>query len=549
LATIKSFNDEDQQSQPGSSQQSSYIQQQGSSPFSNQKSGSQNFQNLQKFMNANKNIDMQTGIIKNIQGQGQALNKSLGQSQEKFIKDVNPEKERLSQAEQTAQSALSNYQNLGANPNAEGFGSLADEAKKQISDVQKLRRGEFKSDFQVQDLPKQEIATNRYNTLTAGAGTEQGRFNILNKAFSGLPGYTSNLARVDQLLLQSAGADKAKNFAQQLGGFGQQSLQKLNELKSTRDTENAALKALGTQAQTKVAGMLSNEQSNLDKELQDRATQYKTQIADKQKSIQDKFKNGEALTQDDVNTLKMKPDEEFVKFYNANRTQTVTPDRAEITARQGLGTEADITKYLQSLGTEDITNTGVANQQNLLKSYALSRLAEYDPSLQQEGKYGQGYNMQDFMALQKEPAVTDIEKAFELNNPKEIGWSSAGAQNAMASNKYNPSLQSSQQYLAGLGGVFVESNGRSVSQALSELSRSEPNKFNVVRGPEDGDYELMGRGYQPTDAWKAWRKKIELLEGTLHGANTSVFENQARSDALRKMIETGQLKDIGQVND
>lgn len=551
MAVIKNFNDEDQnqQGQQGSNQ-SAYIggSQAGASPFSNQKSGSQNFQNLQKFMQANKNIDMQSGIVKNIGERSKMLGKSLGESQQKFLESTNPEKQRLEQAQQTTAGALANYQNIGAGPISDGTSGLSGEYKKQVEDVQKLRRGDFKSNFDIADLPKQQIATDKFNTLTSGAMSEKGRFDILNKAFGGLPGYSSNLARVDQLLLQGAGSDRVKKLNQDLSAFGKENLGQLGNLKQSREDRNALLRQLGGQAQEQVTGMLSSDRAALEESLVQKANQYKQDITNRQNAIKEKVASGQALNTEDANVLKMSPDEEFTKFYNANRLQTVSGDKREILARQGQGTEADISKYLNLGGTEDITKMSVADQQALLKSVALSRLAENQSLLDNTGKYGEGYNIQDFINMDKEKSLADIEKAFELKGTDYGDFTSAAALQALNSGDYNKdrNVAATQQYASGLDpNLRISSQGRTEQQALASVT----NELNTLRQQLRNTPDWKPNYKELNDKVNQLQSQYDLLNAGVRGANIREVIDTTRSDALRKMIESGQLKDIGQIND
>jgi len=105
LATIRTFEDDEEGQTPGNTvNPTTFEQQQGQSQFGKKSGASNRFQNLQKFIKANDPSQLASNVQQGIGERSGQIEKTLDKSKDQFLKSTNPEEQRLQQAEQTTQS-------------------------------------------------------------------------------------------------------------------------------------------------------------------------------------------------------------------------------------------------------------------------------------------------------------------------------------------------------------------------------------------------------------------------------------------------------------
>jgi hypothetical protein len=252
-----------------------------------QQRGSGRFTNIQKYLKANQSNTMGQQLGQKVEEEAQTPLSQIGTAREDVQNKLAQENQRLSQADQlfdkvnkfTGKQMLTQDQ-YNASPmdlrvkepgkiytqafqpaSYDEYTNWFNQNNAQLADQDfdafgKIRQG-------LTDAPKIENMTDlnmgaqKVADLAQAAGTEQGRFGLLNQFF-GKPTYNTGQQRLDQLLLQGNPA-ASKELSQKTSGINKQTQAQLNALKGMYDSGLTSLADLTAQKQKAAQDLLGQE--------------------------------------------------------------------------------------------------------------------------------------------------------------------------------------------------------------------------------------------------------------------------------------------------
>jgi hypothetical protein len=179
----------------------------------------------------------------------------------------------------------------------------AKQSEKAFSDFQNIITGANEQDLYAVndlDLSKQQNVASQLETLSKGAGTEQGRAALLDRTFSKNRQYTTGQSGLDTAIL---GGDR--NALQDVKNLTNQSTQGLSkELKQKYFqslSDRANLQSSAENLKTDVAKKVGEAMDKTYTEVEQEAENRKNKAIETQDSIKNMLKTGQGLTQDTIN--------------------------------------------------------------------------------------------------------------------------------------------------------------------------------------------------------------------------------------------------------
>lgn len=270
-------------SQPGAGQTMAGTGQGGQG----QQRGSGRFTNIQKYLKANQGSQIGQDLGQKVQDEAKTPLSQMGTARDELQQNLKTEQDRLGSAgdlfgrinkqfgQQTPQQSQGQGGMMYAGGQAPGPNNVegnrgggsqqgllqSQQTPSALTDQDyasfaQLRQGQAAAP-EVGNLGELEAGTSKIGQLAQQAGTEQGRFGLLNQ-FYGRPTYNTGQQRLDQLLLQgNAGQAKAlQSGAQQAG---QQTAAQLAALKGMQTQGASDIASQAAARQQEAQGLIGSE--------------------------------------------------------------------------------------------------------------------------------------------------------------------------------------------------------------------------------------------------------------------------------------------------
>lgn len=324
-------------------------------------------QNLQKYIQANKNVNY-----------GQQLTGAVQQKVGQLGQQVNQAKQTLQQRASGDLARVRGRENILQQAIADPTKFVQD--KTQFEDFSKLRTGDIGT-YNVQNL--QDLFNQQQKVADFGnlAKSEQGRLQLFRNVY-GSPSYSRGQASLDALLLRGGQLrDTIKGTQEAVGQAGQT----IQNLQADEQALNKELVEGRKAAQEAIQAGLLGEQGAIPtftKGLEERTKQLRGEFTGKQQTLADKLSKGLELNADDIKELEFStPDEQrqFFSFYDRSRAGVkVDPLTGQVTG----GPDLDFGQFLERTDPiSGITERNVATADEYAKYQALRRLAGQEATL------------------------------------------------------------------------------------------------------------------------------------------------------------------------
>lgn len=213
----------------------------GRRPSEGGKGSSGQFTNIRKYMEANKPqaTKMAGAAGAQTQKQSQAIGQQVQQQKQQLQQQIQQNQSKLGQAQDFAQQQLQAAQ------------SGQELKQEDVSRFRNLATGkEAFNDVQEMNLAKQQVAARRLQQQAAGAGTEQGRRDLLKQAFGrGGRQYTRGQQGLDDLIV-SGSADARKQLVDQTRGAAEAAQAGIKQAQQQQLRDIAGLEQQGQQFRT-----------------------------------------------------------------------------------------------------------------------------------------------------------------------------------------------------------------------------------------------------------------------------------------------------------
>lgn len=304
--------------------------------------GSGRFQNIRKYIDANKGTDYAGKIGQGIQEQKQQLQQNLASTQQNVQSQANPEIQRL-------QAAQGRIQQATTDPTA--YAQNAQE----VAEFNRLRTGDYLRNVKVDNIGDISMQQQKVAEAADMSGTEGGRYQLLRNTLGG-DGYSRGSNKLDQLLLQGQGG-QLKTLQNTARTAAQEAQTGVQDFQSQLQKYNQQLGTLGSEAQkaaqTGISGLVDTSKAALDKRAMDLQTQRQGQYNAALEALKAGKLSPELAQQMGItantNTYNVDP----TQYLNANvGNQTITRDNvakaddvARFQALAALSGQQDLGQY------------------------------------------------------------------------------------------------------------------------------------------------------------------------------------------------------------
>ncbi len=256
-----------------------------------QQRGSGRFTNIQKYLKANQDSNIGQQLGQKVEAEAKPALANIGAARDQVQQKLASEQQRLGGADQLF-NKVQNYQGKTALSQQEYEANPQDLRPKtpgmfqtqqfqpssyedylasvgpqvgdeDISAFQKIYQGQADAPV-IDNMTDLQVDAQKVDQLAQSAGTEQGRFGLLNQFF-GRPTYSTGQQRLDQLLLQTQ-PQEAKGLAQLASSTNKETQAQLNALKSLQETGITDLATQAAQKQAQAKELLGSEALGVDKQ-------------------------------------------------------------------------------------------------------------------------------------------------------------------------------------------------------------------------------------------------------------------------------------------
>lgn len=330
------------------------------------------FQNLNAYLNANKNFNAQGGglagqVNQNLTSRSNDLQKNFAQAQQDYQTTLNNARQRYDNnfvdntLKNPTGTPVQTGQNTGFVPVA---GNTAPPAPTGLSDAdvakfQGMLNAQYTGPTSLD--PNLDVQASNFSQLAGNTGSEQGRFNLLQNLYN-KPTYSSGQRTLDNLMLQSnpqqiAALQGNKTTVNQLNNnlrqaetqAGIQATDATNEANATRDATRNALTGA-------VTGFDTNMQNSVQDALNSRDAAY-------QKELMGLQNTNTGISSDDANRfglLGTLGDAKSMPIYNLDpgkylQESTITPTGQTVASADDYNKIAALQKLSGGYGNEDIS--------------------------------------------------------------------------------------------------------------------------------------------------------------------------------------------------
>lgn len=201
------------------------------------------YTNIQRILQANKSNQLGSTVAGGVNQAGQAARGAINQAGEQFKAGVDKENERLAGQKATADRVLSNV--IGA-------------TKDDVKAFEDIRSGKSQGPTGIMNADEIQKKTREAETLGSAAGSEGGRYGLLQRFVGGNKQYTGGQQRVDNMLLGQTGADQLRSARQNTLG-----------LRAAADTQEAGAREVGKTLQNQARNLADTTINRLGEQVMD----------------------------------------------------------------------------------------------------------------------------------------------------------------------------------------------------------------------------------------------------------------------------------------
>jgi len=242
--------------------------------------------------------------------------------------------------------------------------------QEQLKQFQQLRQQQTQQPTALNLNQYQQQQQNLQNEAQL-AGSERGRFQLLNKTF-GQPSYSTGQQRLDQLFLQSL-PGQTKQLQSTLGNLASQTGQQLGAVQGQVSAHQAALQNLANQRSGEINSLLGQGQQNIQSNIEQKLKDIQASAPQALQELQGRIKTNQ-LTKQDLASFGLRPDTvtfgqnlgEYLTANTPTAAGVASPEQvARLRALQQLSgtTEGGYLAGQKDIGT--YTNPYNVNQQAL----------------------------------------------------------------------------------------------------------------------------------------------------------------------------------------
>lgn len=355
-------------------------------------------QNLQKYIQANKNVNYGQQLTGAVQEKVGQLGQQVGQAKNTLQQRAAGDLARVRGRENFLQQAVADPTKFVQN-------------QQQFDDFTKLRTGDIGT-YNVQNI--QDIMNQQQKVADFGnlGKTEQGRQQMFRNVYGG-QNYTKGQSALDNLLLRGS---QLRDLQKGTAGAVEAAGQEITGLQGAETELNKELVEGRKAAQEAIQAGLLGEQGAIPgfiKDLEGRTKAARDTLRGQQESLSSKLQRGADLSESDLKELEFATPQEqdqFLSYYDRSR--------AGVKYSGAAGPDLDFSRYFDRTDPiSGITEQKLASADDYSKYGALRRLAGQERALLQDEKMA-GTAMTD---LGKANSRNALLAALQYYSPKTYG--------------------------------------------------------------------------------------------------------------------------------
>lgn len=439
------------------------------------------YTNIQRILQANKSNQLGSTVAQGVQQAGQAARGSINQAGQAFATEVDKERARQDQEKQRAQRVI---------------GDVTKATDDDVASFEAIRSGQSKGPTGVSNAEELRSKAGEAESLGQAAGSEAGRFGLLQRYVGGGKQYTGGQQRMDALLLGQTGGQQLRQARKSTLGLGDQ-----------QATQEMASKEVGKTLQNKAQNLKEETVSGLGRAV----TDYDAAM---QAQLDNKIAGRQSLINSITGTGLQGPvelDEKTLKDLSDATGGYLTEGKSLM--------NVDLSPFIKA-NLLNASKQGAQNTDDLKRAQMIAKLSGEDL-----GKVEKGL-LQSYVANPELAGTFDSSKAFDASN---VGQLDTAIQNSKR--QYDDKEQVRQnivkQYVRDLGvagsgysvdgGLFGQVLGGEAATAINRIATN-PNAGNIDLFKGGKEFLVANYGQELYD------KASEALKDTFHMQHLNKLE-------------------------